>query len=266
MSLPRSLLLLIALSSAAFGAPQLPFDTPPQQSPIMSQGVWRRSVDACPELAPRTTRPTTVWDLRPDDFELTMALGDSISAGWFLGGIRETADLTAYEYRGSSWAAGGDEGQVTVPNVRFIHPYRDSTESRLNFASLSADEALQLQPDWLLIWRASARDLLGCVRSSCPFPPHPADMLRPPFPSPSLLRRLSVSGRTRPVESSSRPTQRRPLRLARVQPRPPGARLPRARGVCAPADAEEEVGKKRRVGVLEHAHRVERHLFGLLFE
>jgi hypothetical protein len=35
-----------------------------------------------------------------------------------LGGLRETADLTAYEYRGSSWAAGGDEGEVTVPNVR----------------------------------------------------------------------------------------------------------------------------------------------------
>lgn len=35
-----------------------------------------------------------------------------------LGGLRETPDLTAYEYRGSSWAAGGDEGEVTIPNVR----------------------------------------------------------------------------------------------------------------------------------------------------
>ena len=48
----------------------------------------------------------------------TSALGDSISAGWMLGGIRETPDLTAYEYRGSSWAAGGDNGEVTVPIVR----------------------------------------------------------------------------------------------------------------------------------------------------
>lgn len=80
---------------------------------------------------------------RPDDFSYTMALGDvsstfpldsmlslnrtelssflslsqSITAGWMAKGIRDTEEKTMHEYRGLSYAAGGDDGQVTIPNV-----------------------------------------------------------------------------------------------------------------------------------------------------
>ncbi|KAJ3322953.1 hypothetical protein HDV06_002612 [Boothiomyces sp. JEL0866] len=55
----------------------------------------------CPPLSPHT--PQSITDLRPDDFKIIAALGDSITAGYA-------------EYRGKSWAMGGDPNAVTLPN------------------------------------------------------------------------------------------------------------------------------------------------------
>jgi hypothetical protein len=47
-----------------------------------------------------------------------MAIGDSITAGAYLRGTRSDPDLSVSEWRGQSYAAGMDDGAVTIPNVR----------------------------------------------------------------------------------------------------------------------------------------------------
>jgi phospholipase B1, membrane-associated len=47
-----------------------------------------------------------------------MALGDSITAGAYIRGAHSNPDLTVSEWRGQSYAAGMDDGAVTIPNVR----------------------------------------------------------------------------------------------------------------------------------------------------
>ena len=42
-----------------------------------------------------------------------MALGDSITAGFGLEGFTGLYN----EYRGRSWSIGGDDGQLTLPNI-----------------------------------------------------------------------------------------------------------------------------------------------------
>lgn len=79
------------------------------------------SVSQCPALAPRSSPPTSVHDLRPDDFSYTLALGDSITAGAFSRGLQSNPFLSLSEWRGQSYAAGMDEGAVTIPN--FIKHY-----------------------------------------------------------------------------------------------------------------------------------------------
>lgn len=49
-----------------------------------------------------------------------MALGDSITAGTFLRGIQDLTINDITEWRGQSYAAGMDEGAITVPNVSHI--------------------------------------------------------------------------------------------------------------------------------------------------
>ncbi|KAF8601792.1 hypothetical protein BDV93DRAFT_495421 [Ceratobasidium sp. AG-I] len=72
----------------------------------------------CPAVAPRTSPPTSVHDLRPDDFSVAMAVGDSITAGAFSQGInRDDLLLNFVEFRGLSYAGGGDLGAITVPNL-----------------------------------------------------------------------------------------------------------------------------------------------------
>ncbi|KAL7411862.1 hypothetical protein BDY24DRAFT_395118 [Mrakia frigida] len=95
----------------------------PRPNPQVSPQIWAKKIESCPPLSARSLPPLAVWDLRPDDFSYTMALGDSITAGWFLGGIRETEEQTMHEYRGSSYAAGGDEEAITIPNmIRHYNP------------------------------------------------------------------------------------------------------------------------------------------------
>ncbi|KAH7103683.1 hypothetical protein BKA62DRAFT_48382 [Auriculariales sp. MPI-PUGE-AT-0066] len=73
-------------------------------------------ISKCPKLTKRT--PTSVHDLRPDDFSVVMAVGDSITAGCFANGLQSTDPLSSLdEWRGISYAGGGDSGRVTIPNL-----------------------------------------------------------------------------------------------------------------------------------------------------
>jgi phospholipase B1 len=46
-----------------------------------------------------------------------MALGDSISAGALLRGLQSDGLIDLSEWRGQSYAAGIDDGAITIPNV-----------------------------------------------------------------------------------------------------------------------------------------------------
>lgn len=78
---------------------------------------------------------------RPDDFSVAMAIGDSITAGAFAKGKLMTVKLEHkftlrtcpgidpndklmnwVEWRGVSYAGGGDDGAITMPNVQGFHP------------------------------------------------------------------------------------------------------------------------------------------------
>lgn len=63
---------------------------------------------------------TYIIQRRPDDFAYTMAIGDSITAGAFSRGLQSNPFLSLSEWRGQSYAAGMDEGAVTIPNVSTI--------------------------------------------------------------------------------------------------------------------------------------------------
>jgi phospholipase B1 len=74
----------------------------------------------CPQLAPRTSPPTSVHDLRPDDIKVVMALGDSLTAAFgaekFMGDFKDWLK-NLFEYRGKSFSIGADPGMVTIPNI-----------------------------------------------------------------------------------------------------------------------------------------------------
>jgi phospholipase B1 len=46
-----------------------------------------------------------------------MAIGDSITAGALLRGLQRNPFLDLAEWRGQSYAAGMDDGAITIPNV-----------------------------------------------------------------------------------------------------------------------------------------------------
>ncbi|KAI9352319.1 hypothetical protein BD770DRAFT_368275 [Pilaira anomala] len=81
------------------------------------------SIDKCPALTPRSSPPTKVSDLRPDDIKVVAALGDSIMAGFAAAGVQGSViNLKSItEYRGISYGGGGDSGAITIPN--FIKKY-----------------------------------------------------------------------------------------------------------------------------------------------
>ncbi|KAG8831135.1 hypothetical protein FRC17_003618 [Serendipita sp. 399] len=68
--------------------------------------------------------PITRAPSRPDDFSYTLALGDSITAGAFSRGFQTNPFLSLSEWRGQSYAAGMDNGAITIPN--FIKHYNPS--------------------------------------------------------------------------------------------------------------------------------------------
>ncbi|KAF8714677.1 hypothetical protein RHS03_00310, partial [Rhizoctonia solani] len=81
----------------------------------LDSGTYVTDISQCPSVRPRTTPPKNVHDLRPDDFSVAMAVGDSITAGAFAQGInRENILLNFVEFRGLSYAGGGDSGAITL--------------------------------------------------------------------------------------------------------------------------------------------------------
>ncbi|KAK6904726.1 hypothetical protein I203_105542 [Kwoniella mangroviensis CBS 8507] len=84
----------------------------------------------CPSL-PHRKLPKNAKDVRPDDFKVVMALGDSITAGLLARGSREDLSQLSSkqrpmgieripeiaEWRGISYPMGSDEGAITIPNI-----------------------------------------------------------------------------------------------------------------------------------------------------
>jgi phospholipase B1 len=66
--------------------------------------------------------PKSVHDLRPDDFKVVMGLGDSMMAGFGAKLFNMLDTQLINEYRGISFAMGGDPHSITVPS--FIKHYR----------------------------------------------------------------------------------------------------------------------------------------------
>ncbi|KAG9292438.1 hypothetical protein G9A89_015308 [Geosiphon pyriformis] len=83
------------------------------------------NITSCPSLPPRFFGAKSVHDLRPDDIKYVMALGDSITAGFFAKGKYHGHPLTIKnlkEHRGVSFAMGGDKNAESLAN--FIKFYR----------------------------------------------------------------------------------------------------------------------------------------------
>ncbi|KAL0084486.1 hypothetical protein J3Q64DRAFT_1641161 [Phycomyces blakesleeanus] len=78
---------------------------------------------ACTPLTPRPGPPESVRDLRPDDIRVVAGIGDSVMAGFGAKGVqtRFLSPKTLSEDRGISFAMGGDDGAITIPNL--IHYY-----------------------------------------------------------------------------------------------------------------------------------------------
>ncbi|KZV88552.1 hypothetical protein EXIGLDRAFT_772595 [Exidia glandulosa HHB12029] len=87
-------------------------------------GTYVTDIAQCPRVAARATKAASVHDLRPDDFDVVMAIGDSITAGAFAKGIQSDVLQSFNEWRGVSYAGGGDPGATTIPNL--IKYYRSS--------------------------------------------------------------------------------------------------------------------------------------------
>ncbi|KAK4686310.1 phospholipase B1, membrane-associated, partial [Tremellales sp. Uapishka_1] len=108
----------------------------PSPTPSFPDGKYVRYDDlaSCPVLKPRKSSPTSARDIRPDDFKVVMALGDSITAGFLAKGSRDDVQRTSQqlpllnnrpialpfvleEHRGSSYPIGADPDQITIPNI-----------------------------------------------------------------------------------------------------------------------------------------------------
>ncbi|EJD43634.1 hypothetical protein AURDEDRAFT_145439 [Auricularia subglabra TFB-10046 SS5] len=86
-------------------------------SPVERRDTFVTDVAQCPALPARAAAEKSVHNLRPDEFDVVMAVGDSITAGAFAKGIQPGSLSTFDEWRGVSYAAGGDPGAITLPNI-----------------------------------------------------------------------------------------------------------------------------------------------------
>ncbi|XP_065915128.1 phospholipase B1, membrane-associated-like [Dysidea avara] len=68
----------------------------------------------CPPLPPLERPARNVYELRPQDIKVAMALGDSITAGFGIMGVHDDPILDLFEYRGKSFSIGGDAGANTI--------------------------------------------------------------------------------------------------------------------------------------------------------
>ncbi|KAM8945381.1 phospholipase B1, membrane-associated [Pelodytes ibericus] len=91
---------------------------PPQ---ARSQQTWASGSDfSCADLSPSDTIPTSVHQLKPADFKVIAALGDSITAGNGAGASPVDLLGVVTEYRGISWSIGGDEDLSNVTTIANI--------------------------------------------------------------------------------------------------------------------------------------------------
>lgn len=85
---------------------------------LPTKGKFVANLTECPPLKPKEpSTKRTVHDLRPDEFSVIMAVGDSITAGCFAEGLQQDVHSSFGEWRGLSYAGGGDPGAITVPNL-----------------------------------------------------------------------------------------------------------------------------------------------------
>ncbi|KAK8844732.1 hypothetical protein IAR55_006582 [Kwoniella newhampshirensis] len=126
--LPSSLLLI----AVALLPHQLISALPPPPLPISPKlpghHVPFRELSTCPNLSHRKN-PKSAKDVRPDDFKVVMALGDSITAGLLARGTRDERTsstheqtpfpnlLTIAEFRGLSYPIGYDTDAITIPRI-----------------------------------------------------------------------------------------------------------------------------------------------------
>ncbi|QRV83156.1 carbohydrate esterase family 16 protein [Ceratobasidium sp. AG-Ba] len=97
---------------------RLPIKYTQENIPLPASGKFVTDLSKCPPLARRVDPPKDIHGLRPDDFSVAMAIGDSITAGAFAKGIDPSDKfLNWVDWRGVSYAGGADDGAVTVPNI-----------------------------------------------------------------------------------------------------------------------------------------------------
>ncbi|XP_053568782.1 phospholipase B1, membrane-associated [Bombina bombina] len=88
----------------------------------------------CVDTSPSATIPTSVHKLKPADFKVIGALGDSLTAANGAGAfITDVLDVVT-EYRGLSWSIGGDQdlsNVTTLPNIlRMYNPNLEGYSTR----------------------------------------------------------------------------------------------------------------------------------------
>lgn len=107
--------LLLGAAIASAGAKQTPHTAPNLPPPPMDvfPGQYVTDIKDCPKLESRPT-PSNARDVRPDDISIIMALGDSVSAGFY---ARSRSALELFEWRGVSYVTGADEGAITLANL-----------------------------------------------------------------------------------------------------------------------------------------------------
>nr|XP_018266174.1 uncharacterized protein I303_00143 [Kwoniella dejecticola CBS 10117]OBR88332.1 hypothetical protein I303_00143 [Kwoniella dejecticola CBS 10117] len=97
------------------------------QADLPGKFVPFSQLSECPILPPRKA-PKNAKDVRPDDFKVVAALGDSITAALLARGSRDDSHLhflsrtrvqpqKIAEWRGLSYATGSDENAITIPNI-----------------------------------------------------------------------------------------------------------------------------------------------------
>lgn len=113
----RALLpLVVALLAAAKQAPLLYPEVPPPPQEVYP-GHYVTRIEQCSKLDRRPI-PRNARDLRPDDFTVIMALGDSVTAGFY---AKSTSWLDMVEWRGVSYATGEDEDAISLASL--MHHY-----------------------------------------------------------------------------------------------------------------------------------------------
>ncbi|XP_068089545.1 phospholipase B1, membrane-associated-like [Hyperolius riggenbachi] len=89
---------------------------------VKNKGLQERlgSTFDCMDLSPSVNVPTSVHELKPGDFKVIAALGDSLTAGNGAGASVLNLLGVAFEYRGISWSIGGDEDLTNVTTLANI--------------------------------------------------------------------------------------------------------------------------------------------------